>query len=440
MVRRWFPGALLVALMTVASVNRVVADEPPRTGAEGVNQAFPVPRPEPVDPPSPADLQAALTGGVDFLLNVQVHNGAWGSPRRTKGMDVYAPVPGAHHAFRAATTALCLMALIESGDSRPEVQRAIQRGQAWWLAHGQQVRRADGVALYNVWAHAYGIQALLKMQSRAAGQQDDSTATREPIQKAIQHQIRMLDRYESVNGGWGYYDFSYQLQKPSSIPTCFTTATCLIALLQARQAGYEVQQRTIQRAVEAINRQRKADFSYLYSGRHRWYPMFGINRPAGSLGRSQVCNLALRMSGDERVTDQVLIDWLDRLFARNLWLDIGRKRPIPHESYFGVAGYFFYYGHYYASLCIEQLPAAQRPQYQAMMARLLLGLQEKDGSWWDFPLYDYHQPYGTAMAVMSLIRCRAAEKQAANSSRHAGIPATARPSAPSDARPSAPAD
>ena len=32
-------------------------------------------------------------------------------------------------------------------------------------------------------------------------------------------------------------------------------------------------------------------------------------------------------------------------------------------------------------------------------------LQEKDGSWWDFPFYDYHQQYGTAMALMTLQRC-----------------------------------
>ena len=37
---------------------------------------------------------------------------------------------------------------------------------------------------------------------------------------------------------------------------------------------------------------------------------------------------------------------------------------------------------------------------------VLLALQEKDGSWWDYPLYDYHQPYGTAFALMSLQRCR----------------------------------
>jgi len=41
-------------------------------------------------------------------------------------------------------------------------------------------------------------------------------------------------------------------------------------------------------------------------------------------------------------------------------------------------------------------------------------VQEKDGSWWDFPLYNYHQQYGTAFALMSLGKCRhAAEKTGA---------------------------
>ena len=35
----------------------------------------------------------------------------------------------------------------------------------------------------------------------------------------------------------------------------------------------------------------------------------------------------------------------------------------------------------------------------------MLDRQEKDGSWWDYPLYDYHQPYGTAFALMTLQRC-----------------------------------
>ena len=102
----------------------------------------------------------------------------------------------------------------------------------------------------------------------------------------------------------------------------------------------------------------------------------------------------------------MLDTWLHRLFARNGWLSIGRKRPIPHEAWFQVAGYFYYYGHYYGALCIEALPESQRGLFQAHMAQTIIPKQEKDGSWWDYPLYDYHQPYGTAFAVMTLVRCR----------------------------------
>jgi hypothetical protein len=161
----------------------------------------------------------------------------------------------------------------------------------------------------------------------------------------------------------------------------------------------------VRKPLDSIERQRKPDFSYLYGEYLKWRPMHPINRPGGSLGRSQVCNLALRIWGDPRITDNVLKTWLDRLFACNLWLDMGRKRPIPHESHFAVAGYFFFYGHYYAALCIEQLKPDERPFYQDQLAHIMVPLQETDGSWWDYPLYNYHQQYGTALALLTLKHC-----------------------------------
>ncbi|HZY91044.1 MAG TPA: hypothetical protein VFE78_39845 [Gemmataceae bacterium] len=179
----------------------------------------------------------------------------------------------------------------------------------------------------------------------------------------------------------------------------------LVAFDEAKRIGVEPPPKVVQRGVESLKRQQKPDFTYLYGEYLKWQPMMPINRPGGSLGRSQACNLALRLWGDKRITDAVLKEWLDRLIVRNGWLSMGRKRPIPHESHFQVAGYFYYYGHYYAALCIEQLPSAERPFYQDHLANLLLPLQEQDGSWWDFPFYNYHQPYGTAFALMTLKRC-----------------------------------
>ena len=47
--------------------------------------------------------------------------------------------------------------------------------------------------------------------------------------------------------------------------------------------------------------------------------------------------------------------------------------------------------------------------YKDHLAAIVVPLQEKDGSWWDFPLYNYHQQYGTAFALMSLKHCQRAE-------------------------------
>jgi hypothetical protein len=195
-------------------------------------------------------------------------------------------------------------------------------------------------------------------------------------------------------------------QRPGGDSSSFTTATALIALHEAKSIGADPPKEMVDKAVAAVKRQRKPDFSYVYGEYLKMHPMMPINRPGGSLGRSQVCNYALRVWGDESVTDDVIRTWLDRLLARDGWLSLGRKRPIPHESFFQVAGYFYYYGHFYAAYCIGLLPASEQRYYWDYLAHILVPLQEKDGSWWDYPLYNYHQQWGTAMAVMSLARCR----------------------------------
>ena len=49
-----------------------------------------------------------------FLLKDQNKDGSWGSPRWSGGVDVD-PVPGSHHSFTTAVTALCMEALLDAG-------------------------------------------------------------------------------------------------------------------------------------------------------------------------------------------------------------------------------------------------------------------------------------------------------------------------------------
>ena len=380
--------ARLTAAALAVGVTAACADEPAAA------------RPQ-VEPVAAADLDAAIARGVAFLVGDQNADGSFGTPRRTKDLNITAGI-GSHHGFRAATTALAVQALVEEDDGSPAAARAIDRGEAWLVTELPKVRRHDPMLIYNVWAHAYGIQALVALH----GRRPDDAPRRTRLEELIRGQYELLGRYESVEGGWGYYDFGAGTQRPNSSSQSFVNAAVLVAFHDAKRIGVEPPEKLVRRALEATELQKMPDFSYLYGSYLKWRPRREVNRPPGSLGRSQACNLALRLWGDETITDAVLEEWLDRLVDRNGWLEMGRKRPIPHESFAQVAGYFYYFGHYYAARVIEQLPPDARPRHQDALARIMLAVQDADGSWWDYPLYDYHQHYGTGYALMTLHRCR----------------------------------
>ncbi len=151
------------------------------------------------------------------------------------------------------------------------------------MEHLPQVRRANGDAIYNIWTHCYAIPALIRLIAR----RPNDAAHREKLKGIIELQYDLLSRYESVDGGWGYYDFKYETKKPSSDSISFVNAAVLVAFHEAKQAGFEPPAKIVQRAIDAIQRQRLPDHSYLYGEYLKWRPRRGINRPGGSLGRSQ---------------------------------------------------------------------------------------------------------------------------------------------------------
>ena len=351
-------------------------------------------------------LAESITRGVDFLITHQNSNGSWGGPTLTKGLNIYAPLPGAHHAFRAGASSLALCGLIDAADPRAEAKTAITAAAVWTAAELPKLRRADTTTTYNVWGHAYGLRAITRLH-----QLEKDPAKKAEWARLAQEQISLVDRYEDINGGWGYLDVFDEIatQKPSGMPTAFTTATLLLAMDQARATmGVTLNQKILNRSIASINAQRTPDFSYTYSFAHRMRPRLDINRPAGSLARSQSCNAALRTFGEKAITDAVLTEWADRFLAREGFLSNVRKRPIPHEGQFKIAGYFYYYGIYYFTESVRLLPEETHAAYATKLAKILMERQEKDGSWWDYPLYNYHQSYGTGYALMALAWCREA--------------------------------
>ncbi len=357
----------------------------------------------PPDPVTPEQVRASITRGVDFLVGCQNKDGSWGGPTRTKGLNIYAPIPGAHHAFRAGASGLALSGLIDAGDTRPETAAAIEKAAKWAKKDLPNLRRADPTTTYNIWGHAYGLRALIRLHER-----ESDPARKSRYKELAQEQVELVNRYADVNGGWGYLDLFDKLttQKPTGITTSFSSATVLLAMREGRDnLGLTLNEKVVTAALDSIKRQQFPDMTYAYSHSHIMHPRTDINRPAGSLARSQACNAALRALGREGITDEVVIEWSDRFLAREGFLSIARKRPRPHDIHFKISGYFYYYGIHYFTESVRFLPPEKQKPYAGKLAALILSRQEKDGSWWDYPLYDYHQPYGTGYCLMALAWC-----------------------------------
>ncbi len=138
---------------------------------------------------------------------------------------------------------------------------------------------------------------------------------------------------------------------------------------------------------------------------HRQITPMAALRPHSSQpirhGLTALASLILFLTADSRI-----IAWADRFLAREGFLSNVRKRPVPHEGQFKIAGYFYYYGIYYFTESVRLLPQETHAAYATQLAAILMERQEKDGSWWDYPLYNYHQAYGTGYALMALAWCR----------------------------------
>src|SRR5205085_8033999 len=128
---RTLPLPLLIAVAALA------ADPAPPSPKADAPARPPQPAPVPA-----ADLETAIHRGVAFLVTNQNADGSWGTPERTKALNIMAEPPGSHQAFQTGTTALAVAALIGVGADTPEAKRALERGEAWLLDRLPKLRRA----------------------------------------------------------------------------------------------------------------------------------------------------------------------------------------------------------------------------------------------------------------------------------------------------------
>ena len=352
--------------------------------------------------PSVEDVRTAIGRGVSFLLEDQNDDGSWGGYRKPRGPENhYWSNPGTHKAWTAATTGIVCTTFMNLGeDAPPDARASLDRGVDFLLESGL-VKRVSEWDVDNTWGYVYGLEAAARALRHGRYQ---GTPREGKLRELAEGLVARLRQHQTPGGGWGYYDDPPYTRRPKWA-TSFMTAAAILALVEARDVGIDVPQKMIDRAARCLEHCRLPSGAYTYSIKPVPSPggLTGIDQIKGSLGRIQVGNLALRAAGRPITLDD-LRTGLDHFFRHHRFLAIGRGRPIPHEAYYAVAGYFFFFGHYYAARVIEALPAEERASWEAKMQEKILECQEADGSMWDFHSHSYHRPQGTAWGIDILKR------------------------------------
>ena len=348
------------------------------------------------NPPNAAQTREALDRALAFLLADQNPDGSWGSHRNA--MHQFWSNPETHRSWVYATTGLCCMALQQAGTTDEQLA-AYDRG-IDFMIENHKVKRPSGWDCDNTWAYVYGLQAMVRAYVNPRYQETDR---RPRIGEVARWLLGKLEAYQTPDGGWGYSDSWQGATRRPTWATSFQTAVAILAMLDARDAGFEVPEQMLRRAVRAVKHCRLPSGAYTYSVEPISHPgrLEYIDQIKGSLSRIQVCNLALVRAGEE-ISTADLKQGLAHFFKEHRFLDVARKKPRPHEAYYLNSGYFYFFGHYYAAGVIELLPAEDRAVAWPRLCWECTKTQEADGSMVDWYLNTYHKPYGTAYAAMVL--------------------------------------
>lgn len=353
-----------------------------------------------------ADAGKVIDAGKDFLLNTQNTDGSWGGHATPMLYDQFWSNPETHRSWTIATTGLACMALMDL-PKEASTEAALKHGMDY-LTSSPRLKRPSDWDTDNTWGYVYGFAALTKAAAHPRLGTGNRRVAIEARGKAF---LKQLWDYQTPNGGWAYYDDETKTVRPSW-GTSFQTAVAILAILDAKDLGWEIEERRLRRAVDALWKCRLPDGSYTYS--IETIPSLdagiGIDRVRGSLSRIQVCNLALMRAKDAGfeidLTDADLMSGLKLLFREHHYLDIARGRPYPHEAYHYNSGYFYFFGHYYAGLVIERLGDRARDRYLPALVHEIGKTQSPDGSMIDYFMNDYGRPYGVAYGIGGLIRAR----------------------------------
>ncbi len=252
------------------------------------------------------------------------------------------------------------------------------------------------------WAHCYGLRFLLAAK-RANAVRDTQKSV---VDAGITFYLDALKKTEIPKvGGWQYAR-GPGLENPC--PTSpFMTAPCLMALLEAKSAGLDVDDALIARTVKALEITRGESGYVAYNASRATRD--DVGQIPGAIGRMCAVEAALAHAG--RGDEKRIRFAIEKFFEFWPELEKRRKKTGTHVAPYGVAPYYFFYAFTHAAQAIELLPEPERPALREKFRELLFNVRDEDGTWND-RVFPRSAAFGTAMSVLALAEAGGAVKPA----------------------------
>jgi hypothetical protein len=332
----------------------------------------------------PVDRIELIERAVERLVEIQETDGAW-------------PYEGVYRVggkipvgYRVGGTSIVCCALLGAPiKDRQKADEAIRRGVALILTELEHpLMKRSTINRYDVrvWGHIYALELLVRLKTcgRFADLERDAQAWIEKL-------VPILVEEQLDDGGWNYASRNQH--------ATFVTAPALQALMLAHKQGVEVETSVFDRGLKALTNSRGRNGAFSYSGTTA--VMGGGEKIPGSIARNAVCEATLLMFDQGDL--QHLQTAIDGFYEHWDELEKRRKKTGTHLPPYGIAPYYFYYGHRYLAQALEMLPAESREKEFERFEVILRKTMDDDHTWND-RVFERSRAFGTAMSILALSR------------------------------------
>jgi len=356
----------------------------------------------PVPDAAPIDVAAATQKALSAMLALEEEGGQWpyeGVYREDRGA-----LP---QGYRVGGTAISILGMVCAPGYREDEAReqAVGRALRFVLETLDVERMQEGFkGGYDVrgWGHIYALTCLLYL--------DDFDLVPAELQEQVDQRIPWLtqvlvDSAIPQSGGWNY-SRRRGYMSPRNRASTFMTAPALQALFHAKARGHDVPDDVVEQALAALERSRSKLGGYAYGA-----PADSRNEVAdvdlgmmdktpSAAARAAVCETTLMLAGRGDAARHAAAV---RLFFEH-WDDLAVRKSQrgTHIPPYGIAPYYFLFGHMYCAQAVEQLADEELAEECRAKMRVMLSRSiEANGSWNDRQ-FGRSAGYGTAMALLAM--------------------------------------